>query len=99
MKTGIELIAEERENHTHTASHDDTHQHAEIASAGRCYLGHAIGLAYGMPRQTSVPREWPWERTAWKPSETPIHDLVKAGALIAAEIDRLLRADMRLRNQ
>jgi len=34
---------------------------------------------------------WPWEREAWKPSEDPIRNLVKAGALIAAEIDRLQR--------
>lgn len=32
---------------------------------------------------------WPWSLNWWKPSSDPIKDLVKAGALIAAEIDRL----------
>lgn len=37
-----------------------------------------------------VPR-WPWGDEWWKPSDDPIRNLEKAGALIAAEIDRLLR--------
>jgi hypothetical protein len=32
---------------------------------------------------------WPWDMKWWKPSDDPIKNLVKAGALIAAEIDRL----------
>lgn len=35
---------------------------------------------------------WPWDPEWWKPSDDPIRNLVKAGALIAAEIDRLQRA-------
>ncbi len=34
---------------------------------------------------------WPWEMAWLKISEDPVRNLVKAGALIAAEIDRLLR--------
>jgi len=34
---------------------------------------------------------WPWGKEWWKPSDRR-RDLVKAGALIAAEIDRLDRA-------
>jgi hypothetical protein len=34
---------------------------------------------------------WPWDQDWWKPSPDPIRNLVKAGALIAAEIDRLQR--------
>ena len=32
---------------------------------------------------------WPWDFKWWKPSDDPVKDLIKAGALIAAEIDRL----------
>ena len=35
--------------------------------------------------------QWPFEDAAWKPSHDPVKNLVKAGALIAAEIDRLQR--------
>ena len=34
---------------------------------------------------------WPWRLLHFKPKEDPIRNLVVAGALIAAEIDRLLR--------
>ena len=37
-------------------------------------------------------RRWPWDDEWWKPTpDDRIRELVKAGALIAAEIDRLLR--------
>jgi hypothetical protein len=40
---------------------------------------------------TERPRLWPWERRWWKPTpDDRIRELAKAGALIAAEIDRLL---------
>lgn len=38
-----------------------------------------------------VPEHWPWLGCYWKPTPNDrIRELVKAGALIAAEIDRLL---------
>jgi len=42
--------------------------------------------------QPGVPTMWPWHQGWWKPSPNDrIRELVKAGALIAAEIDRLQR--------
>ena len=38
------------------------------------------------------PDEWPWNITWWKPSTDPVRNLTKAGALIAAEIERIQRA-------
>ena len=44
------------------------------------------------PLRVQVPVNWPWATEYWKPSpESRIRELVKAGALIAAEIDRLQR--------
>jgi len=41
----------------------------------------------------SVPCDWPWEPQSWKPTPNDrVRELVKAGALIAAEIDRLQRS-------
>lgn len=34
--------------------------------------------------------DWPFEEETWKPSDDPVRNLEKAGALIAAEIDRIL---------
>jgi hypothetical protein len=36
-----------------------------------------------------VPIDWPWQPQDWKPGPDRIRELVKAGALVAAEIDRL----------
>lgn len=57
-------------------------------------LADPLGTYYGrgddgqVNPSTTNPR-WPWAREDWKPDENPIRNLVKAGALIAAEIDRL----------
>jgi hypothetical protein len=43
---------------------------------------------------------WPWEASWWKPSQTDrIKELAKAGALIAAEIDRLKNASSALEKE
>ena len=73
-----------------TPAHDDDHQRGELAMAAAAYA-HAAGEAgYGV---FSIPREWPvtWVTDWWKPT-TPRRDLIKAGALILAEIERLDRA-------
>jgi len=36
---------------------------------------------------------WPWGEKYWKPSSDRKRDLIKAGALIAAELDRMLLAE------
>lgn len=44
------------------------------------------------PQTYILPRSWPWPISTFKPSADPIRNLEKAGALLAAEIDRLQRA-------
>jgi len=97
MKTGAELIAEERERQISeegwTEAHDDQHNEGELVAAAACYAQYASITAHVGPNATrllSPPPMWPWERHWWKPSED-VRCLVKAGALIAAEIDRLQR--------
>ena len=87
--TGVELIAEERQRQVDvegwTEKHDDLHTNGQIAEAARCYLE---------GRNTAASRMivgWPWLEKWWKPSKDPVRNLVKAGALIAAEIDRIQR--------
>ena len=86
--TGVELIAAERtrqiEVEGFTLEHDHQHDEGAIAAAAACYA------LYNWSRTDSV-RLWPWDWECWKPSDDHIRNLVKAGALIAAEIDRLQR--------
>lgn len=67
---------------------DDDHRGGELADAAACYALASSGL--NQPRDYK--KLWPWEEAWWRPSDTdPVKDLVKAGALVAAEIDRLNR--------
>jgi hypothetical protein len=101
MKTAIELIAEERarqltaEGYTH--AHDDEHTHGQIAAAALCYTdAHLVALtwhpSHHEEKWTQVMMDrWPWGEEYFQPRADPIKNLVKAGALIAAEIERLQR--------
>ena len=93
--TGIELIAKERERQLAkkpegeewTSDHDDNHAHAEAMACA--------AAVYAMPAKLRTRRKrglWKWAREWYKPTpHDRIRELEKAGALIAAEIDRLLR--------
>ena len=97
MKTGIQLIAAERKRQVTeerwSGEHDDKHRRKELASAAESYLStHTHPDEDGDNQGTQAPCwDWPWARKWWKPSADPVRNLVKAGALIAAEIDRLQR--------
>lgn len=68
-----------------TSEHDDAYQNSELADAAACYAINAHNQGF------STPAHWPWAPDWWKQSG-PRRDLVKAGALILAEIERLDRA-------
>ena len=69
-----------------TPEHDDEYTRFELARAGACYA------EYGnWPAHSEVPpNSWPWPAAWWKPSDYR-RNLVKAAALILAEIERLDR--------
>lgn len=47
----------------------------------------------GLPLDhVGLPENWPWSAAAFKPSIDPLRNLEKAGALLAAEIDRVTLA-------
>jgi hypothetical protein len=77
-----------------TPDHDDQHGLCELNRAARSYLRAAELIVDGNSLNcigVKHPTEWPWAREWWKPTDDPIRNLEKAGALIAAEIDRLQR--------
>ena len=90
---GTELIAQERQRQIEvegwTPEHDDEHDCGEMAAAGASYALFDPSMLEG----DWEPSFWPWDKKWWKPSEYQIRNLVKAGALIAAEIDRLQRKE------
>jgi hypothetical protein len=92
--TGAQRIALERRRQIvdegWTPEHDAGHAADDLAIAAVCYA---------LPSEERCPEGilsahifdvWPWEPRSWKPCpDDRVRELVKAGALIAAEIDRL----------
>jgi len=100
-------VSEER----YSVLHDDQHDCREMARAALCYAEHYVARAWvftnelEMPGVKDGPRDyrkekpsddWPWGKRIWNPQD-PMRDLVKSGALIAAEIDRLQRKTAKAR--
>lgn len=67
------------------AEHDDEHADNSLSSAAACY---AIA-EFASPR--TIDNLWPWEQIWWKPKDRR-SNLVRAAALLLAEIERLDRA-------
>jgi hypothetical protein len=89
-----------------TAEHDDQYRDGSMALAAACYAMFAsvsdraraetdmpAGLTTAgkvIPGWAAWLEIWPWDRKWWKPKDRR-SDLVRAGALIFAEIERLDR--------
>lgn len=67
-----------------TSKHDDQHDCHEMAEAAACYAYPELITVVGM-------RAWPWNPEWWKPKDRR-SNLIRAGALLLAEIERLDRA-------
>ena len=67
--------------------HDDEHCNGELAMAAVCYINETGTVN----RNGGKPWGWPWDASWWKPNARR-RNLVKAGALILAEIERIDRA-------
>lgn len=95
MESGIELIAAERKRQVEiegwTAEHDDEHGNSDLAWAAVSYASRAARTDEARANYAEPETTWPWSRKHWKPGNR-VRELVKAGALIAAEIDRIQRS-------
>lgn len=75
-----------------TPEHDDEHDKGEMARAAACYAYEATRTEHQRSLDDGfAPPMWPWAERWWKPTDRR-RDLVKAAALIIAEIERLDRA-------
>ncbi len=72
-----------------TPKHDDEHYDGALSAAAACYLMHKNSRN---PFKKDWFPFWPWGDTYWKP-KSERENLVRAGALIIAEIERLDRQE------
>ena len=90
----LDVLAERRrqiETEGWTPLHDDAHDVGDLSSAAMGYAqSAACQLSHDGLTLEGTPLFWPWEASWFKPS-TARRDLIKAGALILAEIERLDR--------
>jgi hypothetical protein len=66
---------------------DDDYEDGQLSVAAACYAMQGSSPNYGPPP------DWPWDKEWWKPTDDR-RNLVKAGALILADIERIDRAAM-----
>jgi len=97
--SGLDMIRDERLRQIHiegyTAAHDNTHVMGELCFAAACYASPApiyINLPNGALEDRRFIDPWPWKGSYDKRNNHGrLRQLAIAGALIAAEIDRLVR--------
>lgn len=99
----LAIIAERRrqiEVEGWTQEHDDTaHLPGDLAQAGACYAADVWRWTSSNQNERDAllfraPGKWPWAGYWWKPQGFR-RDLVRAGALIVAELEKHDRARMR----
>ncbi|MBP2303311.1 hypothetical protein [Azospirillum picis] len=92
-----DIVAERMRQQSHegfTPSEDDQYVRGELELAALTYI-HQAETHFRLPeaayRATKSGALWPWAESRWRPHSVR-HDLVRAGALLLAELDRRFRA-------
>lgn len=111
MSKVIKEIAAERQRQIEqegwSIKHDDQHVLGELIWAAAGYVTTAAVITKdprgrdvlpGQYKMLPSPSGWPWHWSWWKP-QNPRRDLIRAAALIVAEIERLDRADSGVTDQ
>lgn len=87
------------EQKQYSPEHDDKYDQNELIRAASSYLNHVVGrhwvcesksFGVNVYQSEEAPDLWPWDSDFWKP-KNPRRDLVRAAALIIAEIEKIDR--------
>ncbi|WP_240921577.1 hypothetical protein [Acinetobacter sp. SA01] len=97
-----DVIGERQRQISHefySTEHDDEYKSNELLRAAVCYAENVLSRGWvhrsspnsGIYQSEEAPDFWPWDLDFWKP-KSPRKDLVRAAALLIAEIERIDRA-------
>ena len=83
----------------YSTENDDEYKQNELLRAAVCYAENVVRRGWvfdsnfgpDVYQEEEVPDLWPWDLDFWKP-KSPRRDLVRAAALIIAEIERIDRS-------
>lgn len=93
MKTAIEMILDERRRQIEvegwTLAHDDDHEDGELSLAAACYAAYPLVIYF--KNEIGFKKLRPFDEYDIKDGKTEIQQLVAAGALIVAEIEKIQR--------
>lgn len=87
---GVAMIRAKRLRQVAIEGYDACHGDGDLTRAAVAYATAAAGAT-----GEHATGWWPWDRASFKPGPKPLDSLVKAGALIAAEIDRIIAEEGR----
>ncbi|WPO68738.1 hypothetical protein SDC64_07410 [Acinetobacter haemolyticus] len=82
----------------YSTDHDDAYEQNELVRAASGYVDQVVGRAWIFESHPNLYRSevasefWPWDPIYWKP-KSPREDLVRAAAILIAEIERLDRKE------
>lgn len=102
MSKAIQDVVSERQRQQlvegYTTDLDDNYTHNEMTAAAVGYAQHVVsrGWVHSFDNENyqseTCPSIWPWDEKYWKP-KSPREDLVRAAALLIAEIERIDRTN------
>lgn len=97
---GAELVRAERvrqiEEEGYVPEEDLAYLPSTLAQAAGSYL---LAATADHPEDLPVPGSWPWAAETWRPSADQVRNLVKAAALIVAEVDARLLTQERAQEE
>ena len=85
MTKGIKLINDERDRQIHVEGYDEKHDFQHTADQLICA---AVAYLHASNEPMAI-GYWPFDDESWKPKDMK-SNLIKAGALVAAALDRML---------
>ncbi len=92
----VDAELQHQADHGYTSEHDDGHTNFEILRGADCFLGAAVlrsgSIVPGNSLARTLASVWPFDDTEFTPERSCFTNMVKAAAMLQAEIARCIRS-------